>query len=138
MDENKSNKGLYFVPMNGCPLKMMEMKNEWGLLFKKRIRNACQLHYTCLSVPLRLIATNVLVPFSDIHIAYLSHKVTKKHKKTLGLVRNVKAKGKCLNLRLRVSICYRLLFVAICNVTPYFAGSIWMNVQERGDVLQIK
>lgn len=41
MDENKSNKGLYFVPMNGCPLKMMEMKNEWGLLFEKRIRNAC-------------------------------------------------------------------------------------------------
>ena len=81
-----------------CPLKMMEMKNEWDLLFEKRIRNACQLHYTCLSVPLRLIATNVLVPFSDIHIAYLSHKVTKKHKKTLGLVRNVKAKGKCLNL----------------------------------------
>lgn len=98
MDEHKSNKGLYFVSMNGCPLKMMEMKNEWGLLFEKRIRNACQLHYTCLSVPLRLIATNVLVPFSDIHIAYLSHKVTKKHKKTLGLVRNVKAKGKCLNL----------------------------------------
>lgn len=24
-----------------CPLKMMEMKNEWGLLFEKRIRNAC-------------------------------------------------------------------------------------------------
>ena len=41
-------------------------------------------------------------------------------------------------LRLRVSICYRLLFVAKCNVTPYFADSIWMDVQERGDVLQVK
>ena len=38
-------------------------------------------------------------------------------------------------LRLRVSICYRLLPVAKCNITPYFADSIWMDVQERGDVL---
>ena len=41
-------------------------------------------------------------------------------------------------LRLRVSTCYRLLFAAKRNVTPYFADSIWMDVQERGDVLQVK
>ena len=41
-------------------------------------------------------------------------------------------------LRLRVSACYRLLFAAKRNVTPYFADSIWMDVQERGDVLQVK
>ena len=41
-------------------------------------------------------------------------------------------------LRLRVSTCYRLLFAAKRNVTPYFADSIWMNVQERSDVLQVK
>ena len=100
--------------------------------------NACQLHYTCLSVPLRLIASNVLVPFSDIHIAYLSHKVTKKHKKNSWLSSKCESQGEMSQLRLRVSICYRLLFVVICNVTPYFADSIWMNVQERGEVLQGK
>ena len=41
-------------------------------------------------------------------------------------------------LRLRLSTCYRLLFAAKRNVTPYFADSIWMNVQERGEVLQGK
>ena len=41
-------------------------------------------------------------------------------------------------LRLRVFICYRLLFVAKRNVTPYFADSIGMDVQERSDVLQVK
>ena len=41
-------------------------------------------------------------------------------------------------LRLRVSTCYRLLFAAKRNVTPYFADSIWMDVQERSDVLQVK
>ena len=41
-------------------------------------------------------------------------------------------------LRLRVSICYRLLSVAKRTVALYFANSFWMNVQERGDVLQVK
>jgi len=41
-------------------------------------------------------------------------------------------------LRLRVSICYRLLSVAKRYVTPYFADSIGMDVQKRSDVLQIK
>ena len=41
-------------------------------------------------------------------------------------------------LRMRVSICYRLLFAAKRNITPNFADSIWMDVQERSDVLQVK
>ena len=41
-------------------------------------------------------------------------------------------------LRLRVSTCYRLLFAAKRYVTPYFADSIWMDVQERSDVLQVE
>ena len=41
-------------------------------------------------------------------------------------------------LRLRVFICYRLLFVAKRYVASNFADSIWMNVQERSDVLQVK
>ena len=43
--------------------------------------------------------------------------------------------GRMSQLRLRVFICYRLLFVAKRNVTPYFADGIGMDVQERGDVL---
>ena len=49
-----------------------------------------------------------------------------------------KCQGLMSQLRLRVSTCYRLLFAAKRNVTPYFADSIWMNVQERSYVLQIK
>ncbi len=73
------------------------------------------------------------------HEGYLSHKVTKRHKnRPLAKSEKEMPRAKMSQLRLRVSTCYRLLFAAKRNVTPYFADSIWMNVQERSDVLQVK
>ena len=65
----------------------------------------------------------------------LATKLRKDIKIALWLCPKKECQGQMSQLRLRVSICYRLLSVAKRNVTPYFADSIWMDVQERGDVL---